>query len=88
MVSIEECLSDGSCKATFFKMEGCSFCPDMKEQLDRIGIKYDEQEVTKEVLDELQMDKVPFLVIDNELTGERTIVDSKEINRLKEELYY
>ena len=83
--SLNECIENGDCKAILHKMSHCSYCSEMKEKLDEIGVEYEEQEEDSLSLEEFNRKTVPFLEIKRGYEDD-IILENEEKSILREKL--
>lgn len=83
--SLNECIENGKCNATLFKLNDCIYCKEMKEKLDILGIDYEEREIDEFVLDEFKRKTVPFLKISKE-SDDDIIFENEDIDSLRRKL--
>jgi len=83
--SLNECIESGECKVTFFKLDSCSHCKEMKQKLDQIGVEYDEEEIDTSTLEEFNRETVPFLQVKRE-NDEDIILENEDRETLREKL--
>jgi len=87
MSSIDECIQNGSCKAIFYSQDGCPHCPELRDKLDGLGIDYEERKVTQEILDTLDRETVPFLQINDRITGQEVIIENDDVESIRRKIY-
>lgn len=86
MSSLEECIESKRCKVTLFEQEGCPYCQELKDKLTDLGIDYDEEDVTKEVLDHFERETVPFARVDDEKTGKQMLIENESIDEIRDKI--
>lgn len=82
--SLNECIDEGRCKSTLFKLDGCPSCIEMKEKLDALGVEYDERDIDAGSLTRFRRKTVPFLYVEDE--GEEIIIENESIERIRKKL--
>lgn len=82
--SLNECIENGKCNATLFKINNCIYCKELKEKLDKLGIEYEEQEIDEIILDKFKRQTVPFLKVSNDSDDE--IFENEDLDSLRRKL--
>ena len=82
--SLIQNIDSGQYKATVFTSDNCPYCPELKHNLDILGIPYKELTVDEDIIEEFNIKYVPVLHLSN--NGTTIVIQNEPLEKLKKRL--
>lgn len=82
--SLIQNIDSGKYKATVFTSENCPYCPELKHNLDILGVPYKETTVDEDILEEFEIKYVPVLHLSN--NGTTVVIQNEPLEKLRARL--
>jgi len=82
--SLIEDIDSGKYKAMVFTSDNCPYCPELKHNLDILGIPYKETTVDEDIIEEFKIKYIPVLHLSN--NGTTIVIQNEPLEKLKKRL--